>query len=106
LPKTGKVLARRLKLPYSRARLMNPEYNLQLGSLYVSDLLKQFSSPEAMLAAYNAGEDRSILWQGERNFEDVAEFAEGIPFTQTREYIQIVMRNAQLYRSLYPRPVR
>jgi soluble lytic murein transglycosylase len=106
LPKTGKSLARRLKLPYSRARLMNPDYNLQLGSLYVSDLLKQFSSPEAMLAAYNAGEDRSILWQGERNFEDAAEFAEGIPFTQTREYIQIVMRNAQLYRTLYSRPIR
>jgi soluble lytic murein transglycosylase len=106
LPKTGRGLARRLKLPYSRARLFNPEYNLQLGSLYLSDLLKQFNSPEAVLAAFNAGEDRVVAWQAERTFEDAAEFAEGIPFTETREYVQIVMRNAELYRQLYSRPAR
>ncbi len=106
LPKTGRVLAKRLKMSYARARLFNPEYNLQLGSLYVSDLLKQFSSPEAMLAAYNAGEDHAVAWQAERTFEDVAEFVEGIPFTETREYVQIVMRNAELYRALYSRPAR
>ncbi len=106
LPKTGRRLAKRLKLPYSRSRLFNPEYNLQLGSLYLSDLLKQFNSPEAVLAAFNAGEDRVIAWQAERTFEDPSEFAEGIPFTETREYVQIVMRNAELYRQFYSRPAR
>jgi soluble lytic murein transglycosylase len=104
LPKTGRQLARRSKLPYSRARLFKPEYNLQLGSLYLSDLLKQFNSPEAVLAAFNAGEDRVVAWQAERSYEHPAEFAESIPFTETREYVQIVMRNAELYRHLYARP--
>jgi soluble lytic murein transglycosylase len=57
---------------------------------------------EGALAAYNAGEDRSKLWKSEKNYDDVAEFVESIPFTETRDYVQIVMRNAQIYRILNP----
>ncbi len=102
LPKTAPQLARRLRISYTRARLFDPEYNLQLGTLYLSDLLAQFGSPEAALAAYNAGEDRVKLWQGERNYADPLEFAESIPFAETRDYVQIVMRNAEIYRILNP----
>lgn len=97
-PKTAPKLAHRQKLRYSRARLFDPEYNLTLGTLYVNDLLKQFGTPEAALAAYNAGEDRVEAWQAERKYDDVAEFVESIPFTQTRDYVQIVIRNADMYR--------
>ncbi|HYL09504.1 MAG TPA: transglycosylase SLT domain-containing protein [Candidatus Acidoferrales bacterium] len=106
LPKTGRLMAKRLKLRYSREKLFDPEYNLQLGALYLSDLLKQFGSPEAALAAYNAGEDRIAAWQGERKFEELPELVESVPFTETREYIQIVVRNAEVYRMLYNGPGR
>lgn len=102
LPKTAPALARRLRLSYARARLFDPAYNLQLGTLYLSDLLAQFGTPEAALAAYNAGEDRVKLWQSERNYADVNEFVESIPFTETRDYVQIVLRNAAIYRILNP----
>jgi soluble lytic murein transglycosylase len=102
LPKTAPQLARRLRVSYSRARLFDPDYNLQLGTLYLSDLLGQFGSPEAALAAYNAGEDRVKAWQAERNYTDELEFAESIPFAETRDYVQIVMRNAAIYRILNP----
>jgi soluble lytic murein transglycosylase len=101
LPKTGRKMARRLKLRYSREKLFDPEYNIQVGTLYLSDLLKQFGSPEAALAAFNAGEDRIGAWQAERAYEEVAELVESVPFTETREYIQIVRRNAEVYRMLY-----
>lgn len=101
LPMVARKLARRLRLPYSRARLFNPEYNLQLGTLYFSELLRTEGTPEAALAAYNAGEDRVAAWKGERNHPEEAEFVESIPFTETREYVQIVLRNADLYRQLY-----
>ncbi len=102
LPKTAPQLARRLRVSYTRARLFDPDYNLQLGTLYLSDLLGQFGSPEAALAAYNAGEDRVKLWQAERNYSDPLEFAESIPFAETRDYVQIVMRNAAIYHILNP----
>ncbi len=101
LPKTGRKMAKRLKLRYSREKLFDPEYNIQVGTLYLSDLLKQFGSPEAALAAFNAGEDRIGAWQAERAYEEVAELVESVPFTETREYIQIVRRNTEVYRMLY-----
>jgi soluble lytic murein transglycosylase len=100
LPKTAPKLAHREKLRYSRARLFDPQYNLMLGTLYVNDLLKQFFTPEAALAAYNAGEDRVEAWQAERKYDEAPEFVESIPFTETRDYVQIVLRNAEMYRLL------
>jgi len=103
LPKTGRKMAHRLRLRYSRARLLQPEYNLRLGTVYLADLMEMLGSLEAALAAYNAGEDRVAAWQAERNFEAPAEFVESIPFTETREYVQTVIRNAEIYRRLYGR---
>jgi len=101
LPKTGRLLARRLKVGYARAKLFDPEYNLLLGTLYLGDLVRAQATAEAALAAYNAGEERVAAWQAERRYDEPAEFVESIPFTETREYVQIVMRNADVYRQLY-----
>ena len=56
---------------------------------------------EYALAAYNAGQDRVDDWRKNGNFADVEEFVESIPFTQTREYVQAIMRNAVIYKLLY-----
>jgi soluble lytic murein transglycosylase len=69
--------------------------------LYIADLTRTTGAPEYAAAAYNAGEDRLALWKAERPFEEIPEFVESIPFTETREYVQIVVRNAAMYRMLY-----
>ena len=101
MPKTASKLARQLKVRYVRARLTDPGYNLQLGSRYLADLIQSFGTPEAALAAYNAGEDRVAQWTAGQNYLETAEFVESIPFTETREYVQIVIRNAEVYRQVY-----
>jgi soluble lytic murein transglycosylase len=101
LPKTGKLLAKQLKVRYTKAKLFDPEYNLELGMLYIAGLLKATGEPEYALAAFNAGEDRIAAWRAERNYEEIAELVESIPFTETRDYVQIVMRNADVYRQVY-----
>ena len=100
-PKTALKLARQLRVRYARARLTDPGYNLQLGSRYVANLLQSFGTPEAALAAYNAGEDRVVEWTTGQNYLETAEFVESIPFTETREYVQIVIRNSDVYRQVY-----
>jgi soluble lytic murein transglycosylase len=100
LPGTGKRLARQLHVPFSRDRLFNPEYNLQLGTKYLANLIAMFGSVEPAVAAYDAGEDRILGWQAQRKYDEMAEFIESIPFTETREYVQIVTRNAAVYRRL------
>jgi soluble lytic murein transglycosylase len=101
LPKTGKLLARQLKVRYTKTQLFNPEYNIQLGMLYIANLVRLTGAPEFAAAAYNAGEDRIALWKSERPYEEIPEVVESIPFTETREYVQIVLRNAELYRMIY-----
>ena len=100
LPSTGRHLAHKLHVPYSRSRLFNPDYNLRLGTKYLADLVALFGSEEPAIAAYDAGEDRIAGWQAERKYDEMAEFIESIPITETREYVQIVSRNASIYRRL------
>jgi soluble lytic murein transglycosylase len=102
-PPTATKLARNLKFRYARGRLFDPEYNVKLGTLYLSDLLNVYGTPEAALAAYNAGETHVEEWNAGQNYQETAEFVESIPITQTREYVQIVARNAELYRQIYRR---
>ena len=101
LPKTGKLLAKQLKVRYVKTKLFDPEYNLELGMLYVAELQRATGAPEYALAAFNAGEDRIAAWRAERNYEEIPELVESIPFTETRDYVQIVLRNAEIYRTVY-----
>jgi soluble lytic murein transglycosylase len=101
LPQTGRLLARQLRIRYTKNKLFEPEYNIQLGMLYVAGLLRTTGAPEYALAAFNAGEDRIAAWRAERTYEEIPELVESIPFTETREYVQIVLRNSEVYRMIY-----
>ncbi len=103
-PTTALKVARQLRVRYARARLTDPGYNLQIGSRYLANLLQSFGTPEAALAAYNAGEDHVAEWTTGQNYLETPEFVESIPFTETREYVQIVIRNAEVYRQVYGPP--
>jgi len=101
LPKTGKLLAKQIKVRYSKNKLFEPEYNIELGMVYIASLLRQTGAPEYAAAAYNAGEDRIAAWRAERNYEEIPELVESIPFSETRDYVQIVLRNTAVYRMIY-----
>lgn len=104
LPKTGKLLARQLKVRYTKNKLFEPDYNIEIGMAYIANLVRQTGAPEYAAAAYNAGEDRIAAWKAERNYEEIPELVESIPFTETREYVQVVLRNTELYRMIYGQP--
>jgi len=104
LPKTGKLLAKQLKVRYTKDKLFEPDYNIELGMLYISSLVCQTGALEYAAAAYNAGEDRIAAWKAERNYEEIPELVESIPFTETREYVQVVLRNTEVYRMIYGQP--
>ena len=100
-PKTGKLLAKQLRVSFSTKKLFDPEYNIQLGMLYISGLVKLTGAPEYALAAFDAGEDRIAAWKAERNYDEIPELVESIPFSETRDYVQIVLRNSEVYRMIY-----
>jgi soluble lytic murein transglycosylase len=101
IPKEGRRLAKERKVRYTKATLFDPNLNIELGMLYISELTRTTGAPEYAAAAYNAGEDRLAQWRAERTYDEIPEFVESIPFSETREYVQIVLRNADMYRKLY-----
>jgi soluble lytic murein transglycosylase len=106
LPKTGKAVAKEVKLKrYSASQLYTPAVNMQLGTRYFRGMVDRFGgSFEYALAAYNAGSDRVEDWLGQGKYRDPQEFVESIPFTETREYVQAILRNASVYKQLYGTP--
>jgi soluble lytic murein transglycosylase len=104
LPKTGRRMAKLAKVGYAQGQLYNPDYNVRLGTIYFASLKKDFGSVESALAAYNAGEERLTEWTTGQKYRDIPEFVDSIPFTETREYVEIVSRNGEIYRKLYGAP--
>jgi soluble lytic murein transglycosylase len=105
LPKVGKSVAKQEKMKhFSTTQLFTPAVNLQLGTRYFRSMVDKFGGFEYALAAYNAGVDRVQDWQAQGKYRDVSEFVESIPFTETREYVQAILRNANVYRQLYGTP--
>ncbi|MHB1958670.1 MAG: lytic transglycosylase domain-containing protein [Acidobacteriaceae bacterium] len=106
LPRVGSELARKEHVrPYRTAFLLIPQVNLKLGTVYFRQLLDEFNGqPEYALAAYNAGDDRVKTWLANGPYGSLPEFVESIPFTQTREYVEAIMRNREMYRRLYASP--
>jgi peptidoglycan lytic transglycosylase len=104
LPTEGRRLAKERKVRFNRSSLYDPNINIELGMLYISELTRTTGAPEYAAAAYNAGEERLSQWRAERTYDEMAEFVESIPITETREYVQIVIRNAAMYRLLYAEP--
>jgi soluble lytic murein transglycosylase len=99
LPATAARQARR-KRGVGR-RIYDPAYNIRLGCAYLAGRLKMFGgSVEQALAAYNAGGSRVRDWLSQRQFREPAEFAEAVPFRETRVYVQTVLRDAEVYRQL------
>ena len=105
LPKVGRGVAKQEKLKrFSPQQLFTPAVNLQLGTRYFRTMVDKFGAFEYALAAYNAGSDRVDDWLGAGKYRDPQEFVESIPFTETREYVQAILRNANVYRQLYGAP--
>jgi soluble lytic murein transglycosylase len=102
-PVTGRLFARQVGIKrFSSGLLFQPAANLKIGVSIFSSMLQQNGGKlEQTLAAYNAGPNRAAEWLAWNTYREPAEFVESIPFTETRDYVQAVLRNADLYRRLY-----
>jgi len=103
LPSVGKQEAKRAGIrKFSASMLLNPSINLKLGTANLKEVLGRWNNtPEYALAAYNAGDVPVRNWVNENNYQDLPEFVESIPYTETREYVQSILRNREMYRQLY-----
>jgi soluble lytic murein transglycosylase len=80
--------------------LFEPRLNIQLGTAYLREQLDKYGHIEYVAAAYNAGPQRVVQWRASLPLE-LDEWAEAVPFHETRLYIQGVVRNTLQYKRLY-----
>ena len=106
MPATGKLLSKVTNIDFSREKLTrDKDYNLALGSYYISDLDDLFGSQYLAFAAYNAGPNRVEKWikthgDPRKKQIDAIDFIELIPFHETRNYVQRVSENINVYEYL------
>lgn len=101
MPSVGRQIAQSRGYPiWDPALLYDPDVSLELGTAHLRAALSQSNLPRA-LAEYNAGGSRVRRWAKRLGADDAELFIERIPFVETRDYVRIVMRNAELYRALY-----
>ncbi|MBA3519124.1 MAG: transglycosylase SLT domain-containing protein [Rhizobiales bacterium] len=106
MPATAKATARNARLPFSVQRLTSdPHYNATLGAHYLDELLDRLDSSYVLtFVGYNAGPGRALQWiksngDPRGGAVDPVDWIERIPFDETRNYVQKVMENLQVYRS-------
>ena len=105
MPYTAKVVAKQAKLPYSKSRLTkDAEYNINLGSHYIAGLILDYDGAYPFaVAAYNAGPKRVKYWKKinknpQKKQIDYINWIELIKFRETRNYVQRVLENYNVYR--------
>jgi soluble lytic murein transglycosylase len=107
LPATAASQARRMGLEHDTSWLISrPTHNVTLGSAHLYDLVNNFYGSYVMAAAaYNAGPGRPRQWVQtygefrETDLETAIDWVEKIPFSETRNYVQRVLENIQVYRA-------
>ena len=104
LPATAKETARKADLSYGN--LFEPHYNTLIGSLYLKKLVEKFDGSYVLaIAGYNAGPGRVKQWlssfgEPTRDLRTAVDWIEKIPTNETRNYVQHVLENVQVYRYL------
>jgi soluble lytic murein transglycosylase len=103
LPSVGKSLSKKDgQRHFSTNELLNPAINLQLGTQDLRKSIDHYGGQvEYALAAYNAGDTPVHQWMSTNNYKDIAEWVESIPYSETRDYVQAILRNRELYRAVY-----
>ena len=111
---TARLVAKHAKLPYSKKKLTSdPNYNIKLGSYYIAELLEQYEgSYPFSIAAYNAGPKRVSYWNKingnpQKGKIDYVDWIELIKFRETRNYVQRVLENVNVYKyMLRKKPIK
>jgi soluble lytic murein transglycosylase len=102
LPVVGKKMAHEEGMEhFQNFQLFDPATNIRLGTRYLRQTLDKFGGvTEYALAAYDAGDSRVTDWQAGGPYTGMDEFVESIPFTETREYVESIMRNIEMYKAI------
>lgn len=99
IPSTGRLIANELGMAdYS---LYDPDISIKFGNFYFKKMLNDFNSIPLALAAYNAGPTNLIRWLRKNYNAEMDEFIELIPFSETRDYVRLILARKMIYKMIW-----
>ncbi|WP_028991507.1 lytic transglycosylase domain-containing protein [Thermoanaerobacter thermocopriae] len=103
LPETGEWIAKEIGIKnYSDSMLFEPKYNIQMGTWYLTYLLKTFNGNiKLALAAYNGGSGNVDAWLKDKRFSKDGKQLHIVPFPETNKYIKKVLAVYEIYKFIY-----
>lgn len=93
LPETCKWISEQNDLEFSIQKMYEPDYNIQIGIIYIKYLYNRFPNDALMLCAYNAGENIVGNWVKSANFSE-----ENIPYGETKNFVRKVKKYRERYK--------
>jgi soluble lytic murein transglycosylase-like protein len=103
LPITAQQMSQSSGVPYTRASLSDPRYNLEFGQSFIERMRTDPSTAGQLprvIASYNAGPLPVAKWAGINDKGDPLLWIESLPYWETRYYVPSVMRNMWIYQGL------
>ena len=85
----------------NKKELFNPSVNIKIGMLYLDYLNERFNTEASVLAAYNGGPANVNRWLSSGSNDNIQQFIEEIPFSETRNYVKNVLTTYTMYKMIY-----
>lgn len=105
MPQTAKDIAKKLDQNISEEeiteKLLDAEFNIKLGTKYISILLDKYNNVELALTAYNAGSGNVDIWIENGTLNVDGSNIENVPYKETNNYVRKIMRDYEIYKKLY-----
>lgn len=101
MPETAKWLCEKLHEEYNEEKLLEADYNIKLGSYYLSYLIQKYQNVDLAIAAYNGGTKNVDQWLKDGTIHWDPQSMENIPFPVTRTYVKRVRQRRTIYETLY-----
>lgn len=98
---TGQEIAKGLNMTIDNDDLFIPEININLGTKYISKMLKKYGNIQLALAAYNAGSGNVDSWINSGKLKADGSDIEKIPFKETNNYVRKILKDYKIYKELY-----
>lgn len=97
---TAEEVAQKNGIQLTEENILDPEININIGTKYISELLKKYECMEVALAAYNAGSGNVDKWIKEGVIQSDGSDIENIPFKETNTYVRKIMRDYRIYQEI------
>ena len=98
---TAEEIGEKIGIEISEENILEPDVNINLGTKYISILIKKYENINLALAAYNAGSGNVDGWINDEILQKDGSDIENIPYLETNNYVRKILRDYEIYKQLY-----